>query len=216
MGDVIAYHLGNLWRRLVLPQRIGNWSLTSLQQRLVKTGGRLIKHARYFCLLLADGHLTRPLFGALLRRIWALPVPTPAEREGDFSALLEVDAKCQIYNPFTRRRLPTGRYEADPFPGNLVPPSMISDTARAILRFYPRPTAPGLAGGRNNLPLPNEPERIHYYTHTARIDHHWSERQRIFVRANVYKRDSKTTTGSTTKPRASSSSSCRGARPSTK
>ena len=50
--SVIAYNLGNLWRRLVLPQRIGNWSLTSLQQRLVKTGGRLIKHARYYWLLL--------------------------------------------------------------------------------------------------------------------------------------------------------------------
>jgi hypothetical protein len=73
--SVIAYNLGNLWRRLVLPQRIGNWSLTSLQQRLVKTGGRLIKHARYFWLLLAESHLTRPLFGAMLRRIWALPVP---------------------------------------------------------------------------------------------------------------------------------------------
>jgi hypothetical protein len=36
--SVIAYNLGNLWRRLALPQRIGNWSLTSLQQRLVKTG----------------------------------------------------------------------------------------------------------------------------------------------------------------------------------
>jgi hypothetical protein len=46
--SVIAYNLGNLWRRLVLPQRIENWSLTSLQQRLVKTGGRLIKHARYY------------------------------------------------------------------------------------------------------------------------------------------------------------------------
>src|SRR6202795_676322 len=34
---IIAYNLGNLWRRLALPQRIGNWSLTSLQQRLVKT-----------------------------------------------------------------------------------------------------------------------------------------------------------------------------------
>jgi hypothetical protein len=46
--SVIAYNLGNLWRRLVLPGRIGNWSLTSLQQRVVKTGGRLIKHARYY------------------------------------------------------------------------------------------------------------------------------------------------------------------------
>ncbi len=38
--SLIAYNLGNLWRRLVLPARIHNWSLTSLQQRLVKTGGR--------------------------------------------------------------------------------------------------------------------------------------------------------------------------------
>jgi len=73
--SVLAYNLGNLWRRLVLPQRIDHWSLTSLQQRLVKTGGRLVKHARYYWLLLAEGHLTRRLFGAMLRRIWALPVP---------------------------------------------------------------------------------------------------------------------------------------------
>ena len=41
-----------LWRRLVLPKRIERWSLTSLQQRLVK-------HARYYWLLLAESHLTR-------------------------------------------------------------------------------------------------------------------------------------------------------------
>jgi hypothetical protein len=68
-------HLGNLRRRLVLPQRIGNWSLTSLQQRLVKTGGRLVKHARYYWLLLAESHLTRRLFGAMVRRIELLPLP---------------------------------------------------------------------------------------------------------------------------------------------
>ena len=38
--SVLAYNLGNLWRRLVLPPRITRWSLTSLQQRLVQTGGR--------------------------------------------------------------------------------------------------------------------------------------------------------------------------------
>jgi hypothetical protein len=66
--SVIAYNLGSLWRRLVLPRRIGKWSLTSLQQRLVKTGGRLLKHARYYWLLLAESHLTRRLFGAMVRR----------------------------------------------------------------------------------------------------------------------------------------------------
>ena len=83
--SVLAYNLGNLWRRLVLPPRVKRWSLTSLQQRLVKIGGRLVKHARYYWLLLApagscwlllaEGHLTRRLFGDMLRRIWALPVP---------------------------------------------------------------------------------------------------------------------------------------------
>ena len=73
--SVLAYNLGNLWRRLVLPKRIDHWSLSSLQQRLVKTGGRLVKHARYYWLPLAESHLTRRLFGAMLRRVWALPVP---------------------------------------------------------------------------------------------------------------------------------------------
>jgi hypothetical protein len=73
--SVIAYNLGNLWRRLALPHRISNWSLTSLQQRLVKTGGRLIKHARYYWLLLAESHLTRRLFGSMLLRIAGLSLP---------------------------------------------------------------------------------------------------------------------------------------------
>ena len=73
---IIAYNLGNLWRRLVLPQRIEKWSLTSLQQRLVKTGGRLVKHARYYWLLLAEGHLTRRLFASMLGRIDGLALPS--------------------------------------------------------------------------------------------------------------------------------------------
>jgi DDE family transposase len=73
--SVIAYNLGNLWRRLALATPIGRWSLTSLQQRLVKTGGRLIQHARYYWLLLAENHLTRRLFADMLRKIAALPSP---------------------------------------------------------------------------------------------------------------------------------------------
>ena len=47
----------------------------SLHQRLVKTGGRLVKHTRYYWLLLAESHLTRRLFGAMLGRIAALLSP---------------------------------------------------------------------------------------------------------------------------------------------
>jgi hypothetical protein len=75
-SELLKPPAGNVWRRLVLPTRIDTWSLTSLQQRLVKTGGRLVKHARYYWLQLAKSHLTRRLFGSRLQRIWALPVPT--------------------------------------------------------------------------------------------------------------------------------------------
>jgi DDE family transposase len=65
-------NLGNLLRRLVLPAAIQDWSLTSLQQRLLKTGGRLVRHARYFTLQLAETFLTRTLFRQILARIGRL------------------------------------------------------------------------------------------------------------------------------------------------
>jgi hypothetical protein len=74
--SVMADNLGNLWRRLVLPKRIDHWSLTGVQQRLMKMGGRLVKHTWYYWLWLADGHLTRWVFGAMVRRMAVLPVPT--------------------------------------------------------------------------------------------------------------------------------------------
>jgi hypothetical protein len=42
--------------------KVDDWPLTSLQQWLVKTGGWLIKHARYYWLLLTESHLTWRLF----------------------------------------------------------------------------------------------------------------------------------------------------------
>ena len=63
-------------RSVVLPERSDDWSVTSVHPRLVKTGGRLVKHARYCWLMLAESHLTRRLFGSMVRRIAALAVPT--------------------------------------------------------------------------------------------------------------------------------------------
>jgi len=48
-------------------------------ERSLKTGGRLVKHARYSWLLLAESHLTRRLFGSIVRRVEALPLPPGAE-----------------------------------------------------------------------------------------------------------------------------------------
>ncbi|MBM3758469.1 MAG: transposase, partial [Acidobacteria bacterium] len=86
MLSLIAYNLGNLWTGCslgrVLPKQIENWSLTSLQHRLVETGGRLVKRARYYWLMLAESHLTRRLFGSMVRRIEALPAGGRSARRG--------------------------------------------------------------------------------------------------------------------------------------
>jgi hypothetical protein len=49
---------------------------------VVKTGGRLVKYARYYWLLLAEGHLSRRLFGNMLRMIAELPVKLKSEIPG--------------------------------------------------------------------------------------------------------------------------------------
>jgi hypothetical protein len=46
-----------------------------LAQRLVKKGGRLVNHTRYYWMMLAEGHLTRVRFSAMLRRLTLLPIP---------------------------------------------------------------------------------------------------------------------------------------------
>ena len=119
-----------------------------------------------------------------------LTVPTAKQRQGDFSDLLKLGTQYQIYDPFTRRTAPGGRFQLDPLPGNIIPAARICPIATNILKYYPLPTTAGTADGRNNLPLPNEPEPITYYNHTFRLDHNLSERHRTFSRVSVFKRAS--------------------------
>jgi hypothetical protein len=120
-----------------------------------------------------------------------LTVPTAKEREGDFSELLGLGSRYQIYDPGTRRPVAAGRFQSDPFAGNLIPAPRISTIARNLLKLYALPTTQGTADGQNNLPMPDEPEKATYYTHVFRLDHNVSDRQRIFSRVNVYKSDMK-------------------------
>ena len=70
---IMAYNLGNFLRRLVLPESMKHWSLTSLQTRMIKTGGRLVRHARRLVFQLAEV-LARP---SRSRDISTSPVPAP-------------------------------------------------------------------------------------------------------------------------------------------
>jgi len=66
---VLAYNLGNFLRRLGLPKAIKDWSLRSLQVKLIKMGGRIVRHARQIVFQLAEVAVPRQLFAAILERI---------------------------------------------------------------------------------------------------------------------------------------------------
>jgi hypothetical protein len=112
-------------------------------------------------------------------------------RKGDFSELLALGPQYQIYNPFTRRAVAGGRYQQDPFPNNIIPSNLIDPVARNMVdTYWPLPLTQGNADFTNNLNDPTLKETITYYTHTIKIDHVVSDRQRVFVRGSWYKRAS--------------------------
>ena len=58
--------------RLALPEAIKRWSLTSVQTRLIKIGGRLVRHARRLVFQLAEVMVTRDMFDEMLEQIGRL------------------------------------------------------------------------------------------------------------------------------------------------
>ncbi len=66
---ILAYNLGNFLRRLGLPKPVKDWSLSSLQLKLIKIGGRMVSHARQIIFQLAEVAVPRELFDAILERI---------------------------------------------------------------------------------------------------------------------------------------------------
>jgi hypothetical protein len=74
----LAYNLANFLRTLATPEAIERWSLTSLRERLIKTGARLVRHARYAVFQFAEAALPRRVFAGILERINGLRDPPAA------------------------------------------------------------------------------------------------------------------------------------------
>jgi hypothetical protein len=77
----LAYNLANFMRTLALPEEVEHWSLTTLREKLVKIGARIVRHGRYVVFQLAEVAVPRSLFAEILRRIDDLrprPPPLPA------------------------------------------------------------------------------------------------------------------------------------------
>ncbi len=76
---LLAYNLANFMRTLALPKEVEHWSLTTLREKLVKVGAKVVRHGRYVTFQLAEVAVSRDLFRKILSLIDDLrPRPAPA------------------------------------------------------------------------------------------------------------------------------------------
>ncbi len=78
----LAYNLGNFLRRLALPRSVKHWSLTTLREKLIKVGAKVVQHAKYVTFQMAEVAVPRELFAAILERISWFGVPPPLAQRG--------------------------------------------------------------------------------------------------------------------------------------
>jgi hypothetical protein len=77
----LAYNLGNIVRTLATPERIKDWSLTTLKEKLIKIGAKVVSHGRYVVFQMAGVAIPRDLFAEILRMIAELRPATLASTE---------------------------------------------------------------------------------------------------------------------------------------
>ena len=72
---VLAYNLGNFMRTLAMPKTVERWSLTSLREKLIKIGAKVVRHGRYVTFQLAEVAVSRQMFADILALIAPLRAP---------------------------------------------------------------------------------------------------------------------------------------------
>ena len=75
---VLAYNLGNFLRTLATPEPIKDWSLTSLKEKLIKIGAKVVSHGRYVIFQMAEVATARQLLQEILRLIAELGLEPPS------------------------------------------------------------------------------------------------------------------------------------------
>jgi hypothetical protein len=71
----VAYNLGNFMRTLAMPETVETWSLTSLREKLIKIGAKVVSHGRYVTFQLAEVAVSRQMFAEILSLIAQLRLP---------------------------------------------------------------------------------------------------------------------------------------------
>ena len=75
---MLAYNLGNFLRQTVLPKAVRHWMLTTLREKLIKIGAKVVRHSRKIVFQMAEVAVPRELFRAILEGIGRLRLPAAA------------------------------------------------------------------------------------------------------------------------------------------
>lgn len=65
----LAYNFAKFLRSLALPREVEQWSLTTMREKLIKIGARIVRHSRYLAFKMAEVAVPPALFAEILRRI---------------------------------------------------------------------------------------------------------------------------------------------------
>jgi hypothetical protein len=74
---VLAYNLGNFLRQAVLPRSVRHWTLTTLREKLIKIGAKVVRHSKKVVFQMAEVAVPLELFRAILEEIRRLRPPMP-------------------------------------------------------------------------------------------------------------------------------------------
>ncbi|MBI4875724.1 MAG: TonB-dependent receptor [Acidobacteria bacterium] len=111
-------------------------------------------------------------------------VPTVEQKRGDFSKTFDNAGRLMtIYDPMTGR-FEGSRWVRSPFPGNAIPAGRINPTSAKIASLYPDPNSstPGSTPWQNNFVLSPNRGRFDFQNYTARVDHQFNSRHRMYGR----------------------------------
>src|SRR3954447_7990901 len=76
---VLAYNIGNFMRTMAMPKAVERWSLTSLREKLIKIGAKVVTHGRYVTFQMAEVAVSRRMFADILSLIARLRAPLAPE-----------------------------------------------------------------------------------------------------------------------------------------
>jgi Transposase DDE domain group 1 len=116
----LAYNIGNFLRTLAMPAAVEPWSLTSLQEKLIKIAAKVVSHGRYVMFQMAEVAVPRQMLHDILRLIARLQAPpAPSTRGAEIECDRRRRQRCGLMK--AKQRVPAPQGE-QPIVADAAPP----------------------------------------------------------------------------------------------